>query len=290
MMSIGLYLLGKKGLQVLYKLCEKQYIDKVRFVVVGEDKNILEDYSKEIVQICQKHKIKVFKRNDITIPKSTIQFAIGWKWIIDDCNNLIVLHDSLLPKYRGFNPLVTALLNEDEEVGVTAIKANKEFDMGNIIIQRSISITYPIKINTVIEKVGELYSDIVASIIDLLLNGNLEEYIQNEEEATYSLWRDEDDYFIDWNKSSAQILRFVDSVGFPYKGAKTKFNNDIIRILDVELVKDLNIVNRQAGKFLFLKEGKPDVVCGQGIIRVLNAIYESNGNKVVFSKLRNKFF
>ena len=44
--------------------------------------------------------------------------------MIKNSENLIVFHDSLLPKYRGFAPLVSQLINGEEYLGVTAIFTN----------------------------------------------------------------------------------------------------------------------------------------------------------------------
>ena len=40
------------------------------------------------------------------------------------------IHDSLLPKYAGFSPLIWALINGESEVGVTAHMMNDELDAG----------------------------------------------------------------------------------------------------------------------------------------------------------------
>ncbi|TGN27175.1 formyltransferase family protein [Empedobacter tilapiae] len=287
MHTIGLYLLGKKGLDVLEKLSQK-HLEKILFVVVGIDRNIQYDYSAEIETLCKKNNISLYKKENTDIPQSTIQFAIGWKWMIKECKDLIVLHDSLLPKYRGFNPLVTALLNNDQEIGVSAIRANFEFDKGNIILQKSILIDYPIKINDVIEKISNLYSQIVIEIVELLEDGELIEIVQDEIKATYSLWRNEDDYSINWDQSSEQILRFVDSVGFPYNGAKTLYENRFIRILNVILIEEVEIINRCPGKFLYIQNGNPIVVCGSGMLKIIDAVYDDTGERVIFNKLRIK--
>ena len=55
---------------------------------------------------------------------------------------------------------------------------------------------------------------------------------QMESEATYSVWRDEDDYLIDWTEDSDRIKRSIDALGFPYKGAKTKLNGEIVIVDD----------------------------------------------------------
>ena len=93
----------------------------------------------------------------MALPAVDYQLAIGWRWLISGTENLIVLHDSLLPKYRGFAPLVNSLINGEQEIGVTAIWAGPEFDAGEIIFQEKAGICYPIKIQEAIEIVSGLY-------------------------------------------------------------------------------------------------------------------------------------
>ena len=46
------------------------------------------------------------------------------------------IHDSLLPAYAGFSPLIWALINGEQEVGVTAHLMDDELDAGDIVLQR----------------------------------------------------------------------------------------------------------------------------------------------------------
>jgi len=91
---------------------------------------------------------------------------------------------------------------------------------------------------------------------------------QNETEVTYWLWRDEEDYRIDWSSDAAQIQRFIDSVGNPYKGASAFMGEHTVRILDAVVEPDIQIEVRQSGKIVFMREGSPIVVCGRGLLRV----------------------
>jgi methionyl-tRNA formyltransferase len=51
------------------------------------------------------------------------------------------IHPSLLPKYRGPSPIATALINGDQETGVTIIKMDEKIDHGPIVAQEKTSIT-----------------------------------------------------------------------------------------------------------------------------------------------------
>jgi folate-dependent phosphoribosylglycinamide formyltransferase PurN len=73
--------------------------------------------------------------------------ATNWRtWIppqIFDLPRLGTLnvHDSLLPAYAGFSPLIWALINGEERVGVTAHMMDGELDAGDVVLQRSVPAT-----------------------------------------------------------------------------------------------------------------------------------------------------
>ncbi len=50
------------------------------------------------------------------------------------------LHASLLPQYRGAAPINHAIMNGEEETGVTTFFLNQEIDTGEIIFQEKIPI------------------------------------------------------------------------------------------------------------------------------------------------------
>jgi methionyl-tRNA formyltransferase len=290
--KIALYLMTYKGLKVLEGIVDNNLLDQLNYVCIGRDQNVENDYSREIEEICIKFRINYFFNSaKKTIIHNGYFIAISWRWIIKAPNPIIVLHDSLLPKYRGFAPLVNSLKNGENEIGVTALIANDDFDTGPIIMKEAVSINYPIKINDAIQIISGLYSKIVSSLFFLISNETeIEAFPQNEEDASYSLWLDDKDYSIDWSLDSNSILRFIDALGFPYLGARAKMGEKEIIIQEAEICNDIKIVNREPGKVVFMKEGKPIVVCGIGLLKIINAI-ELDTRKSIFplKKFRIRF-
>lgn len=287
-----LYLLGEKGFLVLEHIIKTFGVKSIDFVIIGKDKNVIEDYANHIENICQTNHIKYFYKNNAPNDYEAFAISVGWRWIIQNVKNLIVLHDSLLPKYRGFAPLVNSLLNGESTLGVSALFASDNYDRGNIICQYSIDVTYPIKICDAIKRISECYIECVTHIIELIQTNPL--FMgspQNEIDASYSLWRDECDYFIDWKKKSTYIKRFVDSVGFPYGGAKTKINDIVYIIEDVEVITDVYIESRDdhIGKVIFMEKDDPVVVCGDGLIKITEMLDLSRSKKFNLDKFRVRF-
>ena len=289
-MSITLYLLNKKGYLCLANLLKqndfKNLIDKV---VTANDKGNKEDYCDEITRLCLENKLKVYKKNESFTNTSEYSIAIGWIWLIKEHNNLIVLHDSILPKYRGFAPLPNMLINGEKEIGATAIFANKEMDKGNIIFSEKTTIQYPLLIKDAIDKMSLLYMSLILKIFKNIASKKVLPYhIQNEKEATYSVWRDHKDYFIDWTKDAKYIERFVNAVGFPYDGAKTYVNEkEIITIHKVKALKTYKLENYAPGKILTYENEHVIVICGSNTLKILEA-KDEHGINYEFNKLRTR--
>jgi methionyl-tRNA formyltransferase len=119
--KIAFYFMNEKGYFTLKNFIEKFGFENIDYIVSAKDTNIKKDYFKEIEALAKKYTIDFFDRLklDATIENkfNGYKFAIGWRWIIKDDSNLIVFHDSLLPKYRGFAPLVNSLISNENRGG-----------------------------------------------------------------------------------------------------------------------------------------------------------------------------
>jgi methionyl-tRNA formyltransferase len=289
-MKLKVYLLGQKGLRALQAL-DTSFVKYIDCVIIGRDQKVQNDYSKELTEFCIKHELnyKIQNKTVEYVVGAYFNIAIGWRWIINDPNPIIVFHDSLLPKYRGFNPLVTALLNNDKEIGVTALVGGDDYDAGPIYGQVKAEISYPIKIEKAIDVISDLYGTLLNQIVKASIDGTLNSLKQDERFVSYSLWRDSQDYIIDWNQEAAYIKRMIDAVGYPYLGARTFVDNKTVVILDAEISEDIFIVNRTPGKVIFKKENNFFIVCGRGLLKV-SSFYDENSSKIDFSdKFRLRF-
>ncbi len=285
---IGLLLMNQKGYEVLNFIIENKLTKYITWIVSAIDNNVQKDFYEEIKGICNRNNLNLYNRSEKILPHTNYRIAIGWRWMIYDYENLIVLHDSLLPKYRGFAPLVSCLINGERKLGVTALYAGENFDTGEIIFQRSVEINYPILIQGAIDMVSKIYCEIVVNIInELKQNVKLKSVVQNDQIATYSIWRDFEDYFIDWDIDARKIRRFIDAVGYPYFGAKSYYNGNIITIIEAEEYLDFEIENPTPGKVLLFDEGFPVIICGTGTIK-LKKIFDTECNEVKITSIRTR--
>lgn len=301
MKKVMLFVATEKGFSVLKSLCER-YKTNIGAVVSFHETGVCHDWFDDISGLCDEQNIPFYawsqakiNLKDLIIKNAiTGILCISWRYMMPLSLNelleddMIVFHDSLLPNYRGFNPMVTAMICGDAQVGATALFAADKVDAGDIICQRTLSITSDDYIEDVIEKVSDLYVEMACFVFEKMTEGALPRTLQDESKASYSLWRDEVDYWIDWSKSADEINRFIHAVGYPYKGALTTDLGEKIRIIKSAVVEeDLYFPIRTYGKIWSLTETGAIVVCGDGMLEIKEAVKE-DGQSYKFTRLRSR--
>lgn len=291
-----------KGLATLAHLVTNLPKATIAAVVVGKDAAVQNDYAQEIADLAQAHNIPVFPRQDsqgllaalANNGDTYFRMAISWRWLLptaDALGPLVVLHDSPLPRYRGFAPLVNMLINGEPEIGVTSLFAGEDYDVGPIIAQAVTPITYPITIASAILTLEPLYAQVALQTVEKLLeHPDYPGSPQVEAQATYSLWRDEADYRLDWTLDAHTLARTVDALGYPYNGAQCLCNDSPAIVLAATPLPDVTIENRTPGKVLFVKAGLPIVVCGKGLLRIDQLVATDTVQSLLpLQKFRSRF-
>jgi len=274
-----------KGYIVLKDFINFFGIDFVNKVYILKDPNILNDFSKEMILLCEKNNLK-FDFNIDSLDRSHYTFAVGWRKIIKNPNNLYVIHDSILPKYLGFQPTVNSLINGEKFIGSTLFKAEEIFDQGPIVMSKRIKVNYPMKIDEAINRQADIASHLCIKFARRIIDGKKIQFLKNNVSSlTYSPWRDDKDYFIDWSKSASEIERFVNAVGYPYKGAQSKINGRLIYIEQVMEIRFKSVLQHN-GKVAYLDKGCPVIICGKNAIKIISAKDELGTQLIPFKKLR----
>lgn len=81
---------------------------------------------------------------------------------------IINIHPSLLPKYKGLNTHQRVIDNKDKEHGITIHYVTKELDSGPVILQRSFPVHGEPDINTLEKKIHELEHQWYPTVIDAI--------------------------------------------------------------------------------------------------------------------------
>lgn len=129
------------------------------------------------------------------------------------------VHDSLLPGYAGFAPLIWALLNDEKEVGVTAHMMDETLDAGPIVSQRAVPVGPTDTTTDLFHRTLELFGPITVEGLALIATGRTDWPAQDRSRASFFHKRSEEDIRIDWTWSAAELERLVRAQSAPYPSA-----------------------------------------------------------------------
>jgi methionyl-tRNA formyltransferase len=149
----------------------------------------------------------------------------------------INIHASLLPKYRGAAPINRALINGEEETGVTSIILQEKMDAGKMIIQKSIRIGPDETAGKLNNRLSILGAEVLMDSLKQIETGIAKYTLQNEKLVTYAPKLKKKDGLINWNYSTEEIHNFVRGMN-PWPTAYTTLirntSNERIIILKTE--------------------------------------------------------
>jgi methionyl-tRNA formyltransferase len=288
-----LFLGSRRGYAVLKKLIEfKAQISGILCLV--EDPHEPQ-YHLKISALAQEHAIPVFHTTDIKPSqyadllekiKPDIAFAIGWRYLINKAAYLIppkgtlIIHDSLLPKYRGFAPMNWAIINGESQTGVTLFYIAEHVDCGPIVDQLSTHIAIEDTAQTVDERIIKLYEEIIIKNLPALASGKAPAVAQDETEASYTCKRTPKDGEINWQNSAMQIYNLIRGLTHPFPGAYTVLNGKKIFVWQAQLpTHQLHYAGNIPGRIIGKKEGMLEVLTGDGVLYLNRLQYEREEEK-----------
>jgi len=94
-------------------------------------------------------------------------------------------HPSKLPEYRGFWPILLAMINGDRTIGVTAHIMTDKIDMGPIVTRREFETSPGFSLMDNYRIVYELFPEIICEAIDLLGGGKSTDFPDFPDDTPY---------------------------------------------------------------------------------------------------------
>jgi methionyl-tRNA formyltransferase len=148
------------------------------------------------------------------------------------------VHASLLPKYRGGAPIHQALINGENETGVTIMYMAEALDAGDIISMRSIPITKDDHVGSLFEQLSHVGAELLKETLPALIRGELTAISQDESQATFAPNIKREQEKIDWNRSAEQIRNQIRGL-HPWPVAFTIWQGKPFKVWWAELVEDV---------------------------------------------------
>lgn len=150
----------------------------------------------------------------------------------------INIHASLLPKYRGGAPIEHAIMNGEEETGITIMYMDERMDTGDMILSQKIPIESSDNIITMHEKLSHLGASLLESVLPSIINGTNTRVKQDDTLATYAPTIKREEEHIDFHKKGVEVFNQVRAL---YPRSYFLLNNEEIKVLDGYVGENTNM-------------------------------------------------
>lgn len=145
------------------------------------------------------------------------------------------LHDSLLPKFTGFSPVIWSLISGASHTGLTAHLMDGELDTGDILVQRSVEIAPESTGTSLVLATLDLIPEVLNEALDQLEFGTAKPKAQDLSQRTFFHKRSDRDSMVDWSWPAADIDRLIRALSDPYPNAYTYFRGQRLRLISAHV-------------------------------------------------------
>ena len=173
----------------------------------------------------------------------------------------INVHASLLPKWRGAAPIQRAIMNMDQETGVSIMKIVPELDAGPVLIQSKIKITKETNHQELSGKMSELGAKLILDTLKIIENKKVNFIEQNELNATYAKKIEKTETRLNWNDDADKIIAKINAF-CPSPGCWFELNGARIKI-----IKARQVISK--GKPGTILDNKLTIACSKNAIQVI---------------------
>src|SRR6059058_3849513 len=119
------------------------------------------------------------------------------------------VHGSLLPKYRGAGPIQWAIINGEDETGITTMLMDAGMDTGAMLLQERVRIDPEDTAGSLSEKLAKVGGPLLIETIRRLKAGTLMPRPQDNSQATMAPLLEKDMGQIDWNSTATELANRV---------------------------------------------------------------------------------
>ena len=184
----------------------------------------------------------------------------------------INLHASLLPKYRGANPIQRAIINGGKETGICTMITELGLDCGDVCLREVIQIPDNMTCVDLFEEISEKSPELIEKTLIGLIDKTITPQKQCEEGICTANKLTKEETLIDWSKPAREIHNLVRGI-YKFPSAYFVHNNKIVKVLETRVVEG----NGACGEFVRVSKDGVEVGCGKDCILLVKVKPEGKG-------------
>jgi methionyl-tRNA formyltransferase len=139
------------------------------------------------------------------------------------------VHASLLPRYRGAAPVQWALVNGENETGVTTMLLDEGLDTGPVLLRRATPIGPEETAPELEARLARLGAELLLETVARLLTGTLRPTPQDHRAATLAPILKKEDAWLDWNQRADALAHRVRGLS-PWPGTMTRWQGRLLKV------------------------------------------------------------
>jgi methionyl-tRNA formyltransferase len=218
---------------------------------------------------------------ELRLYKADLQIIVAFRMLPEQVWNMprlgtFNLHASLLPNYRGAAPIHWAIINGEQETGVTTFFLQHEIDTGDLLFQEKEFISEHDTTGELYDRLMKKGAKLVVKTTQAIIDGAIHPQAQIESlELRIAPKLTKETGLVHWSKGGKSIVNLIRGMN-PFPGAHTVFQGKHCKISSVrfhpEIIPDLGIGVWDTDQKTYLRVG-----CADGYIEILT--WQMEGKK-----------
>jgi len=179
------------------------------------------------------------------------------------------VHGSLLPRHRGAAPIAWAILQDDDETGVTTMLMDEGLDTGPMLLQRALPLQPADTTEGVAVRLAEIGARLLVETLEGLQNDSIVAQPQPGAGITLAPSFKKADGAVDWRQPAVAIDRQVRALQ-PWPGTFTFWRDERLVLWSVR--PRVDSAGRPPGTVVEVGEigdGRILVACGEGTLEIM---------------------
>lgn len=176
----------------------------------------------------------------------------------------INVHASLLPQYRGAAPINKAIMEGENETGITTMLMDVGLDTGDMLVKMSLPIGADETAGQLHDRLALLGRKAMEETLEQLCAGTLKAEKQDDNLSSYAPMLKKEDGLIDWHKSARTIHNQVRGLD-PWPGAYTYLDGEQLKIASTRVEEDSDA---EPGTIVTAAKSGIRIACGEGTLVV----------------------
>ncbi len=173
------------------------------------------------------------------------------------------VHASLLPKLRGASPIHHAILQGEEETGVTIMQMAEGLDTGDMLTKVSLPIA-GMNCEALHDKLAEMGAKLLVDTLPMIEAGEVKPEPQDDALSSYAGLISKKDGIIDFTKTPEEIERQIRAFD-PWPGAYCAYKGETMKLWKAEVLDKSS--DAAPGSIVKVSNEGIDICCGGRLLR-----------------------